>query len=236
MNGTGNGTGNGTENGTDTITPRDGSRPTRRRRSATLNGILAALEGSSAPDWTRPADGDPGAATRIRLTLADVLVSVARRPLRDADAAAAFANRALPALAAVAGGSGSRAAADTTRAAALHVAMVAVAPPSGDDDGGFRVSGGGRVAPHARLLAERAASTLRTKSDGSTCDKVHGSVRVAAARLVTALVAGDDDTLEALAESIPEVRSALRRAVDTAESEELADSCRRLLSCMGAVA
>ena len=235
-NGTMNGTGNGTENGTDTDTPRDGSRPTRRRRSATLNGILAALEGSSAPDWTRPADGDPGAATRIRLTLADVLVSVARRPLRDADAAAAFANRALPALAAVAGGSGSRAAADATRAAALHVAMVAVAPPSGDDDGGFRVSGGGRVAPHARLLAERAASTLRTKSDGSTCDKVHGSVRVAAARLVTALVAGDDDTLEALAGSIPEVRSALRRAVDTAESEELADSCRRLLSCMGAVA
>ena len=235
-NGTMNGTGNGTENGTDTDTPRDGSRPTRRRRSATLNGILAALEGSSAPDWTRPADGDPGAATRIRLTLADVLVSVARRPLRDADAAAAFANRALPALAAVAGGSGSRAAADATRAAALHVAMVAVAPSGDDDDGGFRVSGGGRVAPHARLLAERAASTLRTKSDGST-DKVHGgSVRVAAARLVTALVAGDDDTLEALAESIPEVRSALRRAVDTAESEELADSCRRLLSCMGAVA
>ena len=130
----------------------------------------------------------------------------------------------------------SRAAADATRAAAFHVAMVAVAPSGDDDDGGFRVSGGGRVAPHARLLAERAASTLRTKSDGSTCDKVHGSVRVAAARLVTALVAGDDDTLEALAESIPEVRSALRRAVDTAESEELADSCRRLLSCMGAVA
>ncbi len=98
------------------------------------------------------------------------------------------------------------------------------------------MSGGGRVAPHARLLAERAASTLRTKSDGST-DKVHGgSVRVAAARLVTALVAGDDDTLEALAGSIPEVRSALRCAVDTAESEELADSCRRLLSCMRAVA
>ncbi len=240
-NETGNGMGNGTENVTDTITPRDGSRPTRRRRSATLNGILAALEGSSAPDWTRPADGDPGAATPIRLTLADVLVSVARRPLRDADAAAAFANRALPALAAVAGGSGSK-----TRAAAFHVAMVSVAMVSGDDDGGFRVSGGGRVAPHARLLAERAASTLRTKSDGFTdkvtksdgfTDKVHGDkVRVAAARLVTALVAGDDDTLEALAGSIPEVRSALRLAVDTAESEELADSCRRLLSCMGAVA
>ena len=237
-----------TETGTETIPPRDGSRPTRRRRSATLNGILAALQGSSAPDWTSPADGNPGAATRIRLTLADVLVSVARRPLRDADAAAAFANRALPALAAVAGGSGSaacekateKAAADAnrrdpcdaTRAAAFHVAMVAVAPVSGDGEpsGGFRVSGGGRVASHARLLAASCASTLRSSGD------VHDSVRVAAARLVTALVAGDDDTLEALAGSIPEVRSALRSAVDTAESEELADSCRRLLTCMGAVA
>ena len=242
------GTENVTETGTETIPPRDGSRPTRRRRSATLNGILAALQGSSAPDWTSPADGNPGAATRIRLTLADVLVSVARRPLRDADAAAAFANRALPALAAVAGGSGSaacekateKAAADAnrrdpcdaTRAAAFHVAMVAVAPVSGDGEpsGGFRVSGGGRVASHARLLAASCASTLRSSGD------VHDSVRVAAARLVTALVAGDDDTLEALAGSIPEVRSALRSAVDTAESEELADSCRRLLTCMGAVA
>ena len=215
------------------------SRPTRRRRSATLNGILAALEGSSAPDWTRPAtDGDPGAATRIRLTLADVLVSVARSPLRDADAVKAFANRALPALAKIAGGSGFRDAnrhthpCDATRAAAFHVAMVAVAPVTGDGEpsGGFRVSGGGRVASHARLLAASCASTLRSSGD------VHDSVRVAAARLVTALVAGDDDTLEALAGSIPEVRSALRRAVDTAESEELADSSRRLLHCMGAVA
>ena len=241
------GTENVTETGTETIPPRDGSRPTRRRRSATLNGILAALQGSSAPDWTRPADGNPGAATRIRLTLADVLVSVARRPLRDADAAAAFAHRALPALAAVAGGSGSarekatekatadanrRDPCDATRAAAFHVAMVAVAPVTGDGEpsGGFRVSGGGRVASHARLLAASCASTLRSSGD------VHDSVRVAAARLVTALVAGDDDTLEALAGSIPEVRSALRSAVDTAESEELADSCRRLLTCMGAVA
>ena len=98
------------------------------------------------------------------------------------------------------------------------------------------MSGGGRVAPHARLLANAPRRRSGQSQTALRCDKVHGSVRVAAARLVTALVAGDDDTLEALAESIPEVRSALRRAVDTAESEELADSCRRLLSCMGAVA
>ena len=91
------------------------------------------------------------------------------------------------------------------------------------------MSGDTNVASHAKSLADCAASTLRDTT-------VKDSVRVAAARLVTALVAGDDDTLEALAGSIPEVRSALRRAVDTAESEELADSSRRLLHCMGAVA
>ena len=91
------------------------------------------------------------------------------------------------------------------------------------------VATGSAGARHASHLAGAASAAL---SD----DGLDDGVRRAAARRVTALIAGDDAMLEALAESVPEVRSALRRAVDTAGSEELAGTCRQLLHCMGAVA
>lgn len=42
--------------------------------------------------------------------------------------------------------------------------------------------------------------------------------------------------LGALGSSLPLLRAALRRAVDTADSRELAETARQLLHCMGAVA
>jgi hypothetical protein len=213
----------------DETVPSSKSRASRPRRSATLDGILAALAGTDAPAWTSPKD--PNASTQARLALANVLVSVARRPPGDAEAAAAYANKALPALARIA--VAKTTADDATRAAAFQCAMVSIATTSlntADVSTEEVVKATGSAgAIHASRLAFAASAAL---SD----DGLDDGVRMAAARLVTALIAGDDAMLEALAESVPEVRSALRRAVDTAGSEELAGTCRQLLHCMGAVA
>jgi hypothetical protein len=213
----------------DETVPSSKSRPSRPRRSATLDGILAALAGTDAPAWTSPKD--PNASTQARLALANVLVSVARRLPGDAEAAAAYANKALPALARIA--VAKTTADDATRAAAFQCAMVSIATTSLNtadvSTEEVVVATGSASARHASHLAGAASAAL---SD----DGLDDGVRMAAARLVTALIAGDDAMLEALAESVPEVRSALRRAVDTAGSEELAGTCRQLLHCMGAVA
>jgi hypothetical protein len=213
----------------ETTVPSSKSRPSRPRRSATLDGILAAVAGTDAPAWTSPKD--PNASTQARLALANVLVSVARRLPGDAEAAAAYANKALPALARIA--VAKTTADDATRAAAFQCAMVSIATTSLNT---ADVSTEEVVVTVRSASARHASHLTGAASAALSDDGLDDGVRMAAARLVTALIAGDDAMLEALAESVPEVRSALRRAVDTAGSEELAGTCRQLLHCMGAVA
>ena len=267
-----------------------GTKSCRPRRSQTLEGVLAAMAGAAdAPEWTRSRsppgtphqsennNNEPASQLQVRLALANVLVSIARRPLSDAAATSAFGDLVLPALARLATAtkvSGGRDESSSSslpvgdddsapRAAALQAAMVAVAAASSSSSSSSSSSGGGgggggggpgsspgggsflppspevvdasieTVRRHAPALASAAATILSdTSAVGSST-----AVRLAAVRLSTALLAGNDDTLRALEESIPELRSALRRAVDNpGDSPELADTARQLLRCMGAVA
>ena len=82
---------------------------------------------------------------------------------------------------------------------------------------------------HARDLARAAARALR---EGAAA----AAARVAAAGLATALLAADDDALEAIARcgALDELRSALEVAARAEDVPSLAEASRGLLRAMGA--
>jgi hypothetical protein len=206
------------------------------RGSETLEGALAALsaEGrASAPAWTRAA----GLATT-----ANVVVSIARRPLARAAAARAFADLALPRLAAAASSRGADTDADADaddalrRAAAFQAAMVAVATATGVPTPGTPSSGAPtRAAAAAAAGARRHVATLAAAAAKSLGDESDDVVaRSAAARLAVALLAADDDTLLALEKSLPKLRAGLSVAARARDAPELAGVAAQLLLAMGA--
>jgi len=202
------------------------------RGSETLEGALAALSAErrgSAPAWTRAA----GLATT-----ANVVVSIARRPFARPAAARAFADIALPRLAAAASARGADADADDAlrRAAAFQAAMVAVATATGVPTSGVPTSGvPARAAAVSAAGARRHVATLAAaaaKSLGDDSDDV--VARSAAARLAVALLAADDETLLALENSLPKLREGVSVAARARGAPELAGVAAQLLLAMGA--
>lgn len=209
-----------------------------RREGPTLAGVLEALQGidAEASAWVRGPVGssDPDRALQVRLALANVVVLAVRRPMADAEAAAALGDATLPVLARVA--AAVEVNVDTaTRCAALQAAMVAVAAASSAERGREKNPAATNEGHLATASVRRHASALAACAVAALEDEGAGAqTRLAGARLCTALLAAEDATLTALTASLPAMRSSLTRAARAADSPELADTARRLLQCMEA--